>query len=133
MRLLLDTHTFLWSVGESKKIPVGVKAMLADTDNEVFVSSVVFWEIAIKTSRGKLDLESRSAEELLDLASILGFQLISLDPEEAATYGRLSESTHFDPFDRMLAWQSIRRNLVLVSRDPEFLRFKNDGLKLLWK
>lgn len=54
-------------------------------------------------------------------------------PDEAATYGNLTEETHNDPFDRMLIWQAISRKLVLVSGDSEFKRFKKDGLRLLWK
>ncbi len=63
----------------------------------------------------------------------MGFILMGHSPEETATMGQLAEDTHFDPFDRMLIWQAIQRDLTLISRDPEFAKFKKDGLKLLWK
>ncbi len=93
----------------------------------------VFWEIAIKARRGKLDIGGRSAEELMGRAESMGFQLIGIEPAEAATCDRLKENTHFDPFDRMLICQAISRKMVLVSGDAQFTRFVPNGLKLLWK
>ena len=133
MRLLLDTHVFLWAAGLSTKLPENVKAAIADTDNDVFVSSVSFWEISIKSSRGKLDIGDRTTLDLLGIAQEMGFPLIGLEPLEAASYDRLAEDSHFDPFDRMLIWQAISRDISLVSADAEFRRFKPFGLKLLWK
>jgi PIN domain nuclease of toxin-antitoxin system len=133
MRFLLDTRVFLWAAGQSAKLPENVKTAIADTDNDVFVSSVSLWEISIKSSRGKLDIGDRTPLDYLEIARELGFQLISLDPMEAASYSKLSEDSHFDPFDRMLIWQAISRDLTLVSGDAEFQQFKCYGLKLLWK
>lgn len=133
MRYLLDTHTFIWKIADTGKIPAKVFAATEDPENEVFLSSVSLWEIAIKTRRKKLDLGGVSNDELIDLAERMGIQTLSLTPQEAASYGNLTENTHFDPFDRMLIWQAIRSNLVLVSGDSEFERFVGDGLKLLWK
>jgi len=133
MKYLLDTHVFLWKIADTDKIPKKVFAATEDTDNEVFVSSVSLWEIAIKTRNNKLDLGSISNDDLIPLAKQMGIGTIALDPEEAVTGGKLIESTHFDPFDRMLIWQAIQRNMVLVSGDAEFKRFTSDGLKLLWK
>lgn len=133
MRYLLDTHTFIWEIADTGKIPAKVFAATENPDNEVFLSSVSLWEIAIKTRRKKLDLGGVNNDELIDLAERMGIQTLSLTPQEAASYGNLTENTHFDPFDRMLIWQAIRSNLVLVSGDSEFERFVGDGLKLLWK
>lgn len=55
--------------------------------------------------------------DLIPLAEEMGFELIALSPEEALTYGTLKEDSHFDPFDRMLIWQAICRDLTMVSRD----------------
>lgn len=133
MKLLLDTHTFIWKLVEPSKVPRAVYAKTKDPDNEVLLSAVSLWEIAIKVRKGKLDLGGIGNDELIDLAARMGIQTISLSPEEAATYGDLTENTHFDPFDRMLVWQAISRKLTLVSGDKEFVRFKKDGLKLIWK
>ena len=133
MKYLLDTHVFLWKIAATDKIPKQVFAATEDTNNEVFVSSISLWEIAIKTRNHKLNLGGISNDDLIPLANKMGIGTLPIDPEEAVTGGRLTESTHFDPFDRMLIWQAISRNMTLVSNDTEFERFKPDGLKLLWK
>lgn len=133
MRYLLDTHVFLWKIANSERIPAKVLSETENPDNEIFVSAVSLWEIAIKTRIGKMDLGGVSTDDLIPLASEMGIATLSLIPNEAITYVRLKESTHNDPFDRMLIWQAIQRDLVLVSKDPEFEKFKSDGLRLLWK
>lgn len=132
MKYLLDTHTFIWKIADIGKIPAKVFAATKNPDNEVFLSSVSLWEIAIKTRHKKLDLGGISNDDLIGLAERMGIQTLSLEPKEAATYGNLTEDSHFDPFDRMLIWQAIQRDMILVSKDPEFEKFKSDGLRLLW-
>lgn len=133
MRCLLDTHAFLWALSSPNKLPRQVVQIIDDPAHEVFLSAVSVWEAAIKLRSGRLELQGRAATELLDEAEDMNVRLISLEPDEAATYGELAESTHFDPFDRMLIWQAIQRDLVLISGDKDFQRFVPDGLKLLWK
>lgn len=133
MKYLLDTHTFIWKLGDTGKIPAKVFVATENPDNDVFISSVSLWEIAIKTRRKKLDLGGVNNDELIGLAEKMGIQTLSLTPHEAVTYGNLTENSHFDPFDRMLIWQAISRKLILVSNDSEFHRFVPNGLKLLWK
>ena len=133
MKYLLDTHVILWATGQSNKLPKTVAKTITDLKNDVFVSAVSFWEIAIKVRTGKLDIGKYKAGEMPARALDMGFLLLGLLPEETATMGQLAEETHFDPFDRMLIWQAIQRDLTLVSGDPEFKKFKSDGLKLLWK
>ena len=133
MKLLLDTHAFLWSYSQTSKLPAPVRDAIADQSNEVFVSAVCFWEISIKVSIGKLNVVGDHPEQAVEVARSLGFSSIPLLPEEASNYDQLAEETHFDPFDRMLIWQAISRGLTLVSGDAEFERFKRHGLKLLWK
>jgi len=133
MRLLLDTHTFLWAYSEPLKIPSAARTAIANSDNEIYVSAVSFWELSIKVSIGKLKAVGKHPADAVRFAESLGMLPIPLSPDEAASYAELTEETHFDPFDRMLIWQAITRDLTLVSRDPEFAKFKKDGLKLLWK
>lgn len=133
MRLLLDTHTFLWAYSEPRRLPRPAKDAIVEIDNEVIVSSVSFWEIAIKISIGKLQPIGQHPTRIIEVAQSLGMSLIPLLPEEAANYVNLTEDTHFDPFDRMLIWQAIQHDMILVSGDPEFAKFRPDGLRLLWK
>ncbi|CAN5588762.1 MAG: type II toxin-antitoxin system VapC family toxin [Pyrinomonadaceae bacterium] len=133
MRVLLDTHAFLWAYSESGRLPAAVRNSIIEPENEVFVSAVSFWEIAIKVAIGKLQPVGQHPSKIIQVAESLGMKPIPLLPAEAATYGNLAEATHFDPFDRMLIWQAISRNMVLVSSDSKFRRFEKDGLRLLWK
>jgi PIN domain nuclease of toxin-antitoxin system len=132
MKYLLDTHTFLWKIATPGRIPAKVFEATKYPDNEIYISAVSLWEIAIKTRRNKLDLGGVSNDELIGLAGKMGIATIALSPGEAVTYGDLTENTHFDPFDRMLVWQAISRRLTLVSADSTLKRFRPDGLKLLW-
>ena len=133
MRLLLDTHSFIWALTEPKKLTITARSAIEDPDNEAFVSAVTLWEIAIKTRINKLDLGGISNDDLTALAKKIGITSIALTPEEAETYGNLLENTHTDPFDRMLIWQAISRKMVLISKDSHFEKFVPDGLRLLWK
>lgn len=132
MKYLLDTHTFLWTISGSEKIPPATRKRIIDPDNGIFVSSVSLWEIAIKTRIKKLDLGFIDIGKLIPYAEKMGMELISLTPDESVIYGELEEETHFDPFDRMLIWQSIQRDMTIISRDAEFAKFQKHGLKLLW-
>lgn len=131
MRLLLDTHTFLWAVSEPARIPTRACAVVENKTNQAFVSSISLWEITIKVRIGKLELGWD--DDLITAALNAGIEPLPLTPEEAASYGDLTEPSHNDPFDRMLIWQAIQRDMILVSGDPEFEKFKSDGLRLLWK
>lgn len=132
MKYLLDTHTFLWAYGQSDRLPKTVKATIENTTSEVLVSAVSFWEIAIKLRLKRLDVGGKSATELLTEARKMGFLILDLDAEEAASHQNLTEETHFDPFDRMLIWQAVQQKLTLISADGAFQRFIPDGLELLW-
>lgn len=133
MRYLLDTHTFLWAYGQSDRLPKQVRTVIENTSTEVFVSAVTFWEIGIKLRSKRLSVGGKTATDLIDEAQNMGFFIIHLGADEAASQQNISEDTHFDPFDRMLIWQAISRKMTLVSGDDEFERFKGDGLRLLWK
>ena len=132
MNCLLDTHTFLWTISHSENLSKKAAETIKNPKNEIFVSAVSFWEISIKTRIKKINLDTIEPEELLQLAEKMEFQLISLTAEEAITYHKLKESSHNDPFDRMLIWQSISRNMSLISKDQEFNKFIPHGLKLIW-
>lgn len=79
---------------------------------------------------GKLEL---GWDATITAALDAGIEPLPRQPEETAIYGELNGSPNNDPFDRILIWQAIQRNKILVSNDPEFKIFKSDGLKLLWK
>ncbi|HLF89284.1 MAG TPA: type II toxin-antitoxin system VapC family toxin [Anaerolineales bacterium] len=132
MNYLLDTHTFLWAIADSGKLPKPAREIIVSPENEIYISAVTFWEIGIKSRLGKLDLGNLAPEQLVSIAEEMEFQTISLTAEEASTYSRLKETHHKDPFDRMLVWQAIQRNFVIISKDRKFAKFEPFGLKISW-
>jgi PIN domain nuclease of toxin-antitoxin system len=132
MNYLLDTHTFLWTVASSDKLPKNVQKTITNSNNEIFVSAVSFWEIAIKYRLGKLDLGGLNPNEFLRIAEEMEFQTINLSAEESSSYFQLKEEQHKDPFDRMLVWQAIQRNLTIISKDRKLELFTEFGLTIYW-
>ncbi len=132
MNYLLDSHTFLWALLEQKKLSPKVLDVLQDIKHKVFISSVSFWEISLKFRLGKLNLAGVSPEELPALAQESGFDFLPLSPSEAAEYHLLEAEWHRDPFDRMLIYQAITHNLILLSKDTTIRQYCSSGLKLLW-
>lgn len=132
MNYLLDTHTFIWSITEKSRLSPIVKQTLENANNSIFVSAVNLWEISLKVSLGKLKLQGMLPEELPKLTLQTGFQLIPLSADEAATFHKLSITNNKDPFDRMLVWQAIQRNLIFISKDESLAGYRGVGLKTLW-
>src|ERR1700753_1148433 len=110
MNCLVDTHVLIWAIKERKKLSRKVIETLENADNTIFVSAISFWEIALKFSVGKLELQKILPNEFPTAAMEMGFELISLSPAESASHYELIITSHKDPFDRMLIWQAIQRN-----------------------
>ena len=128
MRLLLDTHAFLWWVTDDERLSPAAKQAAADPANEVFVSAASAWEIATKQRLGKLAGVARVGERYAELVAADGFQHLAVDYRHALRAGGYTLE-HRDPFDRMLAAQSELERLPLVTRDPVFALF---GTRTLW-
>ena len=101
MRLLLDTHILLWSLTEPQRLSALVRRALEDARNEVFVSPVSVWEIAIKRALGKLKAPDILETDVMEQ----GFTPLSLTFFHAEQAGKLPQH-HRDPFDRMLVAQA---------------------------
>ena len=112
MRLLLDTHVLLWSLTEPRKLSGRTREALEDAANEVFVSAVSGWEIAVKRTLGKLE----AADDLEAGIMRHGFLLLNLTFAHTEHAGALPPH-HGDPFDRMLVAQAQIEGLVLVTSD----------------
>jgi len=132
MRLLLDTHTLLWSIGKTSELSKKVIQEIKKAENEIFVSAVSLWEIALKCSLGKL-LVSFNVNKIPEYCQKMGFTLIPLEPLDAL--GSLSlpqKDSHKDPFDRMLIFQCIKNEYVFVSKDTRMELYEKEGLIYLW-
>ncbi|KAA3619651.1 MAG: type II toxin-antitoxin system VapC family toxin [Calditrichaeota bacterium] len=120
MRLLLDTHILIWCLGESKELPASARTLISSAD-EVFASTANIWEIVIKKSIGKLDLQF-NPQDLLPAIEESGFEMLSIKPEHTIKLMDL-EDHHRDPFDRILIAQSLVEPLHLVTCDSMVRRY----------
>ncbi|MDO9049584.1 MAG: type II toxin-antitoxin system VapC family toxin [Methylobacter sp.] len=128
---LLDTHSFLWSIWQPEKLGQDAVNILENVDSPIFVSSITLWEISLKYSLGKLKLGCKP-EDLLKVIDDMGFKKILLTFEEAALFYQLPKLAHKDPFDRMLIWQAVSNDLILISKDSQFDNYSQYGLNVIW-
>lgn len=112
MRLLLDTHVFLWCVKDDKRLTKAARSLLADA-TEIYVSSASIWEAAIKVKIGRLDA---NIDDLVSAITDSGFRELSITAKHAATVCGLPD-LHNDPFDRLLIAQAICEPLRFLTAD----------------
>jgi PIN domain nuclease of toxin-antitoxin system len=129
---LLDTHAVLWSLFSPDRLSRKASGIMSLPENDISVSAVSFWEISLKYALGKLEMSGATPEGLPDAALRMGFNILPLDSDEAASFHHLPLLAHRDPFDRLIIWQAISRNLVLLSRDKGIGAYRDLGLKTAW-
>jgi PIN domain nuclease of toxin-antitoxin system len=121
VRLLLDTHALLWFLSGDETLAVPARDRVADPANDVFVSVVSLWEIAVKLRIGKLRADLRAITEASAQA---GFDLLGIRPDHLLAIRRLPVfDDHRDPFDHLLIAQAIVENLVFMSEDRNAPRY----------
>lgn len=117
MRLLLDTCTFLWIAGGDQALSPTARRLFAAPENEVFLSAVSAWEIAVKHQLGRLALADRPDRFVAAQREAHAIEPLPLDEESALQMARLP-ALHRDPFDRLLVCQAIVHGLTLLTPDP---------------
>lgn len=122
MTLLVDTAVFLWWVTGSSRLPDHVSEALTDPDNEVFLSAVSAWEVALKHALGKLPLPEEAETLLPRLREEHRIAELPLSEAAALQLPKLP-ALHRDPFDRMLVCQAIAHGMTLVTPDPLVRRY----------
>jgi PIN domain nuclease of toxin-antitoxin system len=128
VRLLLDTHTFLWAAGDPARLSRKAHRALTTERNELYLSTASLWEMAIKRSLGKLELEM-GLSDLLDLGrQKLELRLVEIVAAHALAVEYLPLH-HRDPFDRMLVAQARVEDLGLISSDEVLDCY---GVQRLW-
>ncbi len=123
MRALLDTHVFLWWIMDSPLLPQSARQIIADARNELFLSAASGWEIALKASRGRLqlpDIPERFVARQLAENSIMSLPVLM---SHALHVYRLPNH-HQDPFDRLIIAQSQLEDLPLLTMDQEIARYE---------
>ena len=121
MRILLDTHVFLWMLDDSPKLPRSARALLTEPGNECFVSAVSFWEIAIKAALRRKDFLVET-DALVRAADVAGLNHLPFVAAHAVHVAQLPLH-HPDPFDRALIAQAISEPLTLLTNDKLLARY----------
>jgi PIN domain nuclease of toxin-antitoxin system len=130
MKLLLDTHTFLWLIVGSPNLSAAAQAALADPANELFLSVASIWELAIKTSSPKQQLKLTDPLDVYIAKWTATYQIDLLPIQSShALYVAGLPNHHRDPFDRMLIAQALVEGMTLVSGDG---KFKPYPVTILW-
>src|SRR2546421_10071724 len=114
MKLLLDTHTFLWFIMGSSNLSSNARALIEDLANEKFLSVASLWEIAIKLSIGRLALSAPFDVLIPQQLSLNGFELLNIEVGHAAVVAALPFH-HRDPFDRLLIAQALVDRMAVAS------------------
>ena len=128
MRLLLDTHAFLWWFAGNRRLSAAAHRAIADESNDVLISAASAWEIATKHRIGKLPSAEALALDIVGTINSQDFEELPVTVDDGARAGALP-GPHSDPFDRMLIAQALSRNLTVVSVDSIFDRY---GVRRLW-
>jgi PIN domain nuclease of toxin-antitoxin system len=129
---LLDTHSFLWAVVAPEKLSAKMRAAISDPANEIHVSTITFWEIALKVALRKMQIEGGTPEDLVGAARQMGLVISAPTAEESASFHRLRRVAHKDPFDQMLIWQCLQRQWTLITRDRGLADYHSLGLQTTW-
>jgi len=129
---LIDTHIFLWLIFDPEKIDNEKLQLLKNPKNRIYLANIAFWEISLKFNLGKLQLNGLTPQELPKLADSMGLDVLEIDKNTMVSFYKLPKvSNHKDPFDRIIIWESINKNLTLISYDRKFSEYQEFGLKIL--
>jgi PIN domain nuclease of toxin-antitoxin system len=128
MKVLLDTHVWLWMWGEPERIRNEARTVVEDPTTELNVSAVSAWEIATKHAAGRLRLPTSAEEWLMDQRHRRDVTELPITFAHAVRAGALPHH-HRDPFDRMLVAQAQVEDLVLVSADPKVSAYEIESLR----
>ena len=118
MKVLMDTHIFLWALVDPQRIPEKKRSEIESSANFVYLSSISIAEIMIKASLGKLDIGFDPVVE----AEACGFEILDFTGRDALWLGKLPFH-HKDPFDRMIIAQSLTTGIPIMSEDKKFKHY----------
>lgn len=128
MKLLLDTHTFLWFIQGNFNLSDAARDLIENPENERFLSVASLWEMAIKVSIGKLALEMTLTELVSSQIYDNAIKLLGIQPEHLDELSKLPFH-HKDPFDRLIIAQSLAEKIPIVTKDSAFGGY---SITILW-
>jgi PIN domain nuclease of toxin-antitoxin system len=128
MKFIADTHAFIWFVTDSPQLGAPAKKLFESSENECLFSIASVWEIAVKTSLGKLSFEKPLEQYLPEQMVANSIRVLDISLAHALRVANLPFH-HRDPFDRMIIAQSLTENLPILSSDQVFDTY---GIKRIW-
>lgn len=128
MRLLLDTHSFIWFFEGDARLPQIARNLIEDETNVLFISIASIWEMAIKVSIGKLNLSKPFENVITEHVMMSDIDVLDISVSHTFAVARMPLH-HRDPFDRVIISQSLIENLPLISGDSAFDQY---GVTRLW-
>lgn len=128
MKYLLDTGVWLWSVGDPARMPPATREVLGDRSQEIFLSAVTSWEVAIKAATGKLELPEPPTTYVPSRMVMQGLRPLPVSHQHALAVFRIPHH-HRDPFDRLLMAQALVEDLTILTADREFKKY---DVPILW-
>ena len=129
MKLLVDTHTFLWLVSGDDRLPAPTRDLIRSPEHEVWLSVISLWEVVVKQHIGRLTLPGPAWPYLTAQRERHGIDALGLDEGAVGHLAKLPP-VHRDPFDRMLICQAIEHDLQLVTDDELVCRYP---IKTVWR
>jgi PIN domain nuclease of toxin-antitoxin system len=131
MRILIDTHTFIWYTGKGNNLSLMAKELIASDDTDVILSIASLWEISIKVALDRLEIEV-GFDNLPEILIKYNIEILPVVFAHTLMQSRMPFH-HKDPFDRMIAAQAIVEDIPLVSVDDAFdPYFADTGVKRIW-
>lgn len=118
MNYLLDTHTFMWFVSNSRELSQSAKELIEDDTSNLFLSIASIWEIGIKNSLGKLDVKG-DFDSIPDDLKVNDIEIMFIEFEHVSLVNKLPFH-HRDPFDRMIIAQALAENMDIIGKDTDF-------------
>ena len=128
MNLLVDTHALIWFITDNNKLPINTKKFIESNDNDCYVSIATFWEIGIKNSIGRLDLNS-DLQKIFRIIEESGFDILPITTNHILQNADL-ELNHQDPFDRIIIAQAMVEKMTIITNDTQF---KNYNTPIVWE
>ena len=122
MRILLDTHVLIWALEDSPKLPLKIRDAILDENNQIYVSTLSLWEIAIKHKKMPESMPY-SATQIRDFAMRAGYIFLSLNLDAITIFEQNDLSEHKDPFDQLLVCQSASHNMRLFTHDEKMKQY----------
>lgn len=131
MRFLIDTHVFLWFIGNSKELSKTAEKTIEDGSNEIFISIASLWEISVKTALGKLSIKG-NYESVIDDLNDNSIQILPITFAHTVEQNNLAFH-HRDPFDRIIIAQAIVEKIDFISVDKVFDDYiKGKAIRRIW-